>query len=103
MAAALENFSIMQAERKMLILGDMKELGEASEEEHRKVVDYLRGHGFSNVWLVGTEFGKTQCAFRKFPDVAAVKAELAANPIEGCCILIKGSNGARLFELPEML
>ena len=103
MAAALENFSIMQAERKMLILGDMKELGEASEEEHRKVVDYLRGHGFSNVWLVGTEFGKTQCAFRKFPDVAAVKAELAANPVEGCCILIKGSNGARLFELPEML
>ena len=35
--------------------------------------------------------------------LAAVKAELAANPIEGCCILIKGSNGARLFELPEML
>lgn len=103
MAAALENFDIMQAERKMLILGDMGELGEASEAEHCKVVDYLQKHSFDTVWLVGKEFGKTDCDFRKFADVAAVKAYLADNPVSGSTILIKGSNSMRLFELPALL
>ncbi len=103
MAAALHNFAIMEVKPKMAILGDMRELGEVSAEEHQKVVDFLQEHGIDNVWLVGSEFGKTQCPYRKFPDVAAVKAEIATNPIENHYILIKGSNGIRLFELPELL
>lgn len=103
MAAALQNFAIMDVKPKMAILGDMGELGEASAGEHRKVVAFLQEHGFDNVWLVGREFGKTQCPYRKFPDVAAVKAELAAHPVAGRYILIKGSNSMRLFELPQLL
>ncbi len=103
MAAALDNFVIMAVEPKMAILGDMRELGDVSAEEHQKVVDFLQEHGIDNVWLVGSEFDKTKCAYRKFHDVAAVKAELMDNPVEGRYILIKGSNGIRLFELPEML
>lgn len=103
MAAALHNFDIMAVKPKMAILGDMRELGEVSAEEHQKVVDFLLEHGFDNVWLVGTEFGKTLCSYRKFADVAAVKAELATNPVSDHYILIKGSNGIRLFELPELL
>lgn len=103
MAAALHNFDIMAVKPKMAILGDMRELGEVSAEEHQKVVDFLQEHGFDNVWLVGTEFGKTQCQYRKFADVSAVKAELAAHPVTDHYILIKGSNSIRLFELPELL
>ena len=103
MAAAIENFKLIQATRKMAILGDMRELGEVSETEHQKVVDKLKADGFETVWLVGEEFGKTETAFRKFKNVDEVKAELAAHCPKDYYILIKGSNGIRLFELPELL
>ena len=103
MMAALRNFSLMAVEPKMAILGDMRELGAVSEEEHQKVVDYLKEQGLTNVWLVGSEFGKTDCNYRKFTDVNAVKEAIAAEQPQGQYILIKGSNGIRLFELPELL
>lgn len=103
MAAAIENFKLIQATRKMAILGDMRELGEVSEKEHQKVVDKLKADGFETVWLVGEEFGKTETAFRKFKNVDEVKAELTAHCPKDYYILIKGSNGIRLFELPELL
>lgn len=103
MSAALRNFSLMQVEPKMAILGDMRELGNASSEEHQKVVDMLKANNISDVWLVGSEFAKTDCAFRKFANVDEVKAEIAQNPPAGKYILIKGSNGIKLFQLPELL
>ena len=107
MMAALENFSAMPAEgrKKMLILGDMRELGADSEKEHQQLVDIL-GQTMpadSEVWLVGPEFGKSRCPFRKFTDVNQVKAQLQATPVEGRLILVKGSNGTHLYELPPLL
>ena len=103
MAAAVENFKLMNVEHKMAILGDMRELGEVSALEHQKLVDKLAEDGCKEVWLVGEEFGKTQTAFRKFKTVDEVKAEIAARCPENYYILIKGSNGIKLFELPELL
>ena len=103
MAAAIENFRLMQVKDKMAILGDMRELGAASGEEHQKVVDLLKNTGIDNVWLVGEEFGKTRTSFRKFHDVEEVKAEIARRRPENHYILIKGSNGIKLFELPALL
>lgn len=103
MNAALANFRDMEVEPKMAILGDMRELGASSMEEHQKVVDFLKGSGIADVWLVGDEFGKTECGFRKFKDVEEVKAEIALRRPEGYYILIKGSNGTRLFQLPCLL
>lgn len=103
MAAALKNFSLMAVEPKMAILGDMRELGSVSAEEHQKVVDFLKDNNINNVWLVGEEFAKTDCPYRKFADVKAVKEELQTANLKGYYILIKGSNGTRLFELPELL
>ena len=103
MKAALENFRDMKVSPKMAILGDMRELGEMSHEEHQKVVDFLKDNNISNVWLVGEEFGKTECAYRKFNNVDEVKAEIAAHEPQGFYILIKGSNGIKLFQLPELL
>ena len=103
MAAALQNFRDMRVENKMAILGDMRELGDASAEEHQHIADMLAEYGLTNTWLVGEEFGKTRCQFRKFADVEQVKAALAEQPPRGCCILIKGSNGTHLYQLPEVL
>ena len=103
MAAALDNFSLMAVSPKMAILGEMRELGTSSAEEHRRVVDRLGSCPFDVVWLVGDEFATIDCPYRKFHDVEEVKAAIAAEHPEGYYILIKGSNGTKLFQLPEML
>lgn len=104
MMAALQNFCLMEVSPKMAILGDMRELGEVSEAEHQKVVDFLREKNITNVWLVGGEFAKVCGSYRSFADVTAVKKALEEEGTpEGAYILIKGSNGIRLFELPELL
>ncbi|WP_308769718.1 UDP-N-acetylmuramoyl-tripeptide--D-alanyl-D-alanine ligase [uncultured Bacteroides sp.] len=103
MMAALENFRQMEAAHKVAILGDMKELGEGSHEEHQKVVDFLKECGFERVMLVGPEFGGTSSPFEHYKDVKEVEALLAAHPLQGCCVLVKGSNSMKLSELPAYL
>ncbi len=103
MEAALENFTQVEADKKMVILGDMRELGEASAEEHQHIVQLIGQSGFDQVWIVGAEFARTDCSYRKFNDVEEVKKAIAAEHPEGYTILIKGSNGTHLYELPQLL
>ena len=103
MMAALENFKLMKADNKMAILGAMRELGEVSQEEHQRIVDYLKTTDIKTVWLVGEEFEDIRCDYPKFKDVEAVKAAIAAEQPQGHYILIKGSNSTKLFQLPELL
>ncbi len=103
MNAALCNFRDMEVSPKMAILGAMRELGAISEEEHRKVINFLLENGFSQVWLVGEEFDIPGCPYRHFHDVEEVKKAINEERPEGYYILIKGSNSTRLFELPTML
>ncbi len=103
MTAAVDNFIHMKASHKMAILGDMRELGEVSDEEHQAIVDLLKDSGIEEVWLVGKEFAKTECDFRKFQDVEEVKTFIETCQPSGYDILIKGSNGIRLFDLPSLL
>ena len=103
MAAAVENFRIMEVAPKMAILGAMRELGEVSREEHQHIVNVVKKAGFDKVWLVGEEFNDCKCHFRKFVQVEDVKQALSEEQIEGYYILIKGSNSTRLYELKEVL
>ena len=109
MAAAIDNFRLMQMPHKMAIIGQMGELGDVSDEEHLRVIGMLQTAGFEEVWLVGPEFEKQAIAtnsattFRKFRDVEEVKAAIAIQQPQHFTILIKGSNSNRLFELPSML
>ncbi|MBO4369841.1 MAG: UDP-N-acetylmuramoyl-tripeptide--D-alanyl-D-alanine ligase [Paludibacteraceae bacterium] len=103
MAAAIHNFATITATDKMLILGDMGELGADSPAEHRKVLDLLRQNGFDQVWLVGAKFAAEDQSYRHFATVSDVQAELQAHPVQGKTILIKGSNAQKLFTLPEWL
>jgi len=103
MQAALDNFALMQVPHKMVILGDMRELGEASAQEHQHIADCLKEMDLDEVWLVGGEFARTDCQFRKFSDVEAVKAAISSDCPTGRYILIKGSNSTRLYQLPELL
>lgn len=116
MNAALTNFAMMNVPQKMVILGDMRELGANSEQEHRSIIERLVKDGVELAWLVGEEFCKVVkenpqpsaestdgVQIRTFAHVDEVKAELQTHPISGRTILIKGSNGTKLFQLPELL
>lgn len=106
MMAALKNFCDMKVDNKMLILGEMRELGSISDSEHQKIVDFIAQNDSLNsalVWLVGDAFSKTDCRYRKFKDVEEVKSAINEDKPKGYSILIKGSNGTKLFQLPELL
>lgn len=100
MRAALDNFVCMEVSPKMVILGDMKELGEATAEAHQTVVDRLAKCDFEQVWLVGAAFAATQHgSARVFTDAEAVKEELQQHPVKKKYILVKGSNSMKLASL----
>ena len=103
MRAALDNFRQINHSRKVAILGEMRELGEASAQAHAEVAEKALQCGCSEVWLVGQCFAPYAAGCRAFADVEAVKAHLADHPLSDSLVLIKGSNGTRLYTLPDML
>ncbi|MCQ2093477.1 MAG: UDP-N-acetylmuramoyl-tripeptide--D-alanyl-D-alanine ligase [Bacteroidaceae bacterium] len=110
MEVSLSGFSQMQMSSKLAILGDMKELGAVSREEHLNIIRRVRQYGIE-AWLVGNEFaealsclGSESCSgVKSFADVESVKSYLVANPLSDRTILIKGSNSTRLHTLPDVL
>ena len=103
MRAALDNFARMEVPRKMVILGDMKELGEATAKAHQEVIGLLEAYRFDEVWLVGEAFAQTVHTQRTFADVDEVKQALQTSIPEDCYILIKGSNSMKLSSLVSCL
>ena len=111
MQAALDNFRNIRHAHKMVILGDMKELGTVSQEAHRQVATLVLGSDVEAAWFVGEEFRQTLSVLtapagldlRIFPDVQAVKEAIAVQQPTSRLILIKGSNSTKLHQLPDIL
>ena len=102
MKAALLNFESLSLPDKMVILGDMKELGTDSEEAHAQVLDIVgQCASIGEVWLVGKCWNDSR--YRHFADVEAVKAYIAEHKPTDKTILIKGSNSIKLHQLPAVL
>lgn len=107
MAAALENFRQIVAPRKIAILGEMRELGTASKQAHEDVLAQAISLNLDMLWLVGAEFVKVAPVVsdkvKCYTNVEEVKIALQNAPIKDAFIIIKGSNGTHLYELPEYL
>lgn len=103
MHAALENFDHMNVSHKVLILGDMKELGPDTDMEHQKVADYIAHHDFDKVLFVGDNFSRTDTKYPRFKDLNGLKEYLTKNPIEDSYILLKGSRGVQLEKCIDYL
>ena len=103
MMAALENFSQMKATDKVLILGDMRELGRDSLSENKRIVGYLMQAKFEKVILVGEEFGSLASNYTTYADVQELIAHLQEHRLVDCTILIKGSNGTKLSTIVPYL
>ncbi len=106
MEMALKNFSGLEKKPKVVILGDMFELGEAAAAEHKHILDIATGYGFSEIFTAGGLFMNEAANFkgiRAFVDAASLKEELIKNPLHGNMILIKGSRGMKLEILTDAL
>ena len=111
MRAALDNFSAVQAERKLALLGDMRELGAESVAEHKKILERLHAAGL-DACLVGEEFRKaldlpslsgSDRRISWFPDSESLAEHLKTHPVKDTVILVKGSRGIQMEKvLPSL-
>ena len=99
MAAALDNFAAVNDPCKVALLGDMRELGADSIQEHVAIVRRLGG---LKTCLVGEEFRKaleitgTPENVSWFATSETLAAWLKDHPLEGAVVLVKGSRGIRM-------
>ncbi|MFY9243725.1 MAG: UDP-N-acetylmuramoyl-tripeptide--D-alanyl-D-alanine ligase [Polaribacter sp.] len=103
MMAALENFSAITENSKVVILGDMFELGDESTTEHQAIVDLATSLEFQDSFFVGENFYQTKTNLKKFKSYADLEGYLIKNPIRNQAILIKGSRGMRLERLLNII
>jgi UDP-N-acetylmuramoyl-tripeptide--D-alanyl-D-alanine ligase len=96
MRAAILNFAQMDVNQKTLILGDMLELGDQSQEEHQIIVDLLQQNRLKNVLLVGNVFKMTRNSYPCFERVEELIGYVREHPFTNNYILIKGSRGIKL-------
>lgn len=101
MAGAIRSFKAIAPENPWLILGDMFELGEASQEEHVKIVELLKDIGFKNVLLVGEVFFslKNLSGYTSFQTTSGLYKYLSKHELKKAEILVKGSRGMALEKL----
>ncbi len=104
MRAAIENFLQLKAEKKMVILGDMLELGKESLEEHTQIRKLLEQSNFDITILVGKEFSSLKNnPFHTFSTSEHAKEYLAQKNITNYHILIKGSRGVKMENVLSVL
>ena len=105
MRAALINFASICGEQHLLILGDMRELGVASEEEHRNILGLMKELSFKDAMLVGSNFSafNENPNWRTFEKVGDLCQYLESHPISGKTILVKGSNSIQLGKVLPLL
>lgn len=107
MKTSLDFFiSIPSSMPKMAILGEMKELGEISESEHKKMITYLSDNSNMEIYLVGQIFNNMivpDSKYKFFESVVELNDFLVSNPIKGYYIFIKGSHSVQLDKVVEFL
>ncbi|WP_430967170.1 UDP-N-acetylmuramoyl-tripeptide--D-alanyl-D-alanine ligase [Spongiimicrobium sp. 2-473A-2-J] len=103
MKAALDNFSMMQGAPKIVLLGDMFELGSAAQKEHQEISDLVMEMAFDDAYLVGEHFTKTNSPLKKFNSFDDLANFLKTHTLRKSHILIKGSRGMALERAVQLL
>ncbi len=102
---SIESFANMEANHKMVFMGAMKELGDVSIQEHKRVFDLLQSKDFERIVLIGEEYrsvleeGKVEW----YANSEEFKENLIENKIEKATILIKGSRSTKMEVLKDVL
>ncbi|GAB3642762.1 UDP-N-acetylmuramoyl-tripeptide--D-alanyl-D-alanine ligase [Spirosoma arcticum] len=106
MAAAIRQFAVTPAHRRMVILGDMYELGPESEAEHAALGQLIADCHFDVVILAGQDMKYALGALPKayyIPDKFSLHNWLMDHPMTDTHILVKGSRGMSLESVVPFL
>ncbi|MFO7616834.1 MAG: UDP-N-acetylmuramoyl-tripeptide--D-alanyl-D-alanine ligase [Bacteroidales bacterium] len=103
--AAIRLIARMEGRKRILILGDMLELGEASDKEHSDLLNLVLKLGFGQVFLVGSHFFqlRNDYPFQFFSETGLLEEHLREDPLAGCLILVKGSRAIALEQVVDYL
>ena len=96
MEVAIANIAKQSEQRRVLILGDMYELGDWSADEHLRILKLATESGAERVLVVGSRFAEAQCLLSNdlvecYAGTKQLSETLSDEPIEGVLILLKGS------------
>lgn len=103
MEAAIRNFVKLDAERKIVFLGNMLELGDQAKFEHQKLVNLIKQNNFKEVYLVGNLFKDVSNGFHYFENVDQCIDAIKESEFNNATILIKGSRGSKMEKLLNIL
>ncbi len=87
---------------KAVILGDMKELGDISMEEHKKLIEFVKTQQLDKIYLVGSIFSQLAASiesdksFLVFENIDQLNQMLKQEPLKKHYVLLKGSHSIRL-------
>lgn len=101
--AALKSFYKQKSKNKVLILGDMFELGRDALSEHQKIADLANQLGFKNVYFVGKTYSSIVTKNKKYASFDDLKNDLLKYPVKNATILIKSSRGMALERLTAII
>ncbi len=99
MKLAIENFHKINAGNKLLLLGDLLELGNVSADEHQKILDLVKILNFPKACFVGNEFyrfSKSNYPYRFFKTADELNQYLTKEKIKEHTVLLKASRGIKL-------
>jgi UDP-N-acetylmuramoyl-tripeptide--D-alanyl-D-alanine ligase len=101
MKAAIENFAAMKGDKKILLLGDMKELGDESKKEHASIVSLIDTYKWQAVVLVGKNFAEIKGNHIHFENSSQAGEWFKKEKIENAHILVKGSRSMEMEKVLE--
>lgn len=105
MFAAVDEFLQAGEDKKLLILGEMREVGDSSFKEHKALVDHLKENKVDMAFCIGKSFETAVkgTGYAYFETVEQLISYLGDHPLSGLYILIKGSRANRLENLLQVL
>ncbi|WP_312296425.1 UDP-N-acetylmuramoyl-tripeptide--D-alanyl-D-alanine ligase [Chryseobacterium sp.] len=102
MTASLHNFITFEG-RKTIIIGDMLELGEESEKEHKNILKLAQDLNFNEIITVGKHFKAVNSSVLAFENTAELAEYLKQHTIQSENILLKGSRGIALEKVIDFI
>lgn len=106
MVVALENFFQLENQNKIAILGDMFELGEESQSEHKSIVDLVVNKNSLKTYFIGNDFYENRIQSDKcnfYSSFEDFSKEFNGKEIKNTLLLIKGSRGMALERTLQLL
>lgn len=102
MKVAIENFSKMPVENKVLVLGAMAELGNDSVAEHEAIAELIGKYKWKDVILVGGDFLKIKHAYKSFENAKQAGEWMKEQNWENTHLLVKGSRSSKMEQVIDL-